>query len=105
MPFKPFVIYIKIIRLRLCHDQPGRFTGSHATDKKRIAFEQSLEVWIGVEPTNRGFADRSLTAWVPHRVTVIYQIKITLSSVQVQNSVLITHFQLHVFLLLLKKKN
>ena len=27
----------------------------------------SFEVWIGVEPTNSGFADRSLTAWVPHQ--------------------------------------
>ena len=25
------------------------------------------QVWIGVEPTNDGFADRSLTAWVPHQ--------------------------------------
>ena len=30
--------------------------------------------WIGVEPTNDGFADQSLTAWVPLRVRSIYQI-------------------------------
>lgn len=32
------------------------------------------EVWIGVEPTNDGFADQSLTAWVPHqKVFTLYQ--------------------------------
>ena len=32
-------------------------------------------MWIGVEPTNDGFADQSLTAWVPHQnVIIIYQI-------------------------------
>ena len=29
------------------------------------------QVWIGVEPTNRGFADRSLTAWVPHQKNIL----------------------------------
>ena len=29
------------------------------------------QVWIGVEPTNDGFADRSLTAWVPHQKCVV----------------------------------
>ena len=42
------------------------------------------EVWIGVEPTNDGFADQSLTAWVPLRVRLIYQkkrfiVKVTIS--------------------------
>lgn len=34
--------------------------------KKEVSKRLLFKVWIGVEPTNRGFADRSLTAWVPH---------------------------------------
>lgn len=41
--------------------------------KKGLSLRQSFKVWIGVEPTNSGFADRSLTAWVPHHVFKIYQ--------------------------------
>ena len=39
------------------------------TGQKKELHEEVLleEVWIGVEPTNDGFADRSLTAWVPHQ--------------------------------------
>ena len=49
--------------------------------KKRTSEEVLSEVWIGVEPTNDGFADQSLTAWVPHRknVCLIYRRKIPLS--------------------------
>ena len=31
-----------------------------------------IKEWIGVEPTNDGFADQSLTAWVPLRWFVQY---------------------------------
>ena len=64
-------------RLRLCHDQPGTTAFNRRGKqigkkcqpiKKGLSFQTILEVWIGVEPTNDGFADRSLTAWVPHHV-------------------------------------
>ena len=36
------------------------------TKKKKFRNETSFsQEWIGVEPTNDGFADQSLTAWVP----------------------------------------
>ncbi len=42
--------------------------------KKRTSGEVLSEVWIGVEPTNDGFADQSLTAWVPHRKKCMFNI-------------------------------
>ena len=42
--------------------------------KKRTSEEVLSEVWIGVEPTNDGFADQSLTAWVPHRKKCMFNI-------------------------------
>ena len=37
--------------------------------------------WIGVEPTNDGFADQSLTAWVPlqKNVWLLYQKSLNMS--------------------------
>ena len=44
-------------------------------EKQRAALNKTalcIKEWIGVEPTNDGFADQSLTAWVPLRWFVQY---------------------------------
>ena len=49
-----------------------------ARKNKRLPCDKTalcIKEWIGVEPTNDGFADQSLTAWVPLRVRLIYQKK------------------------------
>ena len=50
----------------------------YGLEKQRAALNKTAlcdQEWIGVEPTNDGFADQSLTAWVPLRVRLIYQKK------------------------------
>ena len=42
------------------------------TKKKKVLNETSFsQEWIGVEPTNDGFADQSLTTWVRRHVTIL----------------------------------
>ncbi len=43
--------------------------------KKRTSNEVLLQkVWIGVEPTTQGYADQSLTAWLPHHKKCMHNI-------------------------------
>ena len=74
--------------------------------KKGLPSSNPLKVWIGVEPTNDGFADRSLTAWVPHQMFLHYIIKKkTLSSeiMQAEDLTLKFHFEQNFSLPPLKK--
>ena len=52
-----------------------------STKKKNPKGVLLKKEWIGVEPTNDGFADQSLTAWVPlqKNVVLLYQKRIDVS--------------------------
>ena len=46
-------------------------TNEEATTKSMLTskYKKTLEARVGIEPTYKGFADLSLTTWVPRPVT------------------------------------
>jgi hypothetical protein len=45
---------------------------------------QDVEARVGIEPTHKGFADLSLTTWVPRLEQEIPALKITVQEIQVK---------------------
>ncbi len=49
----------------------SRYSGSFASIAGARKLLKNLEARVGIEPTHKGFADLSLTAWVPRLEQVI----------------------------------
>ena len=62
------------IRMEKAQSNAAKITEWLKTKKKNSQRKFFQQVWIGVEPTNDGFADQSLTAWVPHQKKCMFNI-------------------------------